>query len=283
MPDVRLHKSIWPTRSPIDSAMRPLLHIAQTDAYGDHSGTMPATGVSSDVGHVGRQIWPLISSVPLPLLFWVMLPLWMAWVFLSLFHDDSVAAAYTVENGVLQNVTVAGYLLATVLFAHAGLQTPSHSPLRRWSLLLLAVGSAFVALEEVNWGQSVLHYSTPAFLEEANLQQEVSLHNLELPGPLAGRHWSNEILWVLTVLGGIVLPMLLLTNASVRRLVHNHGLPVPPWVVQGYCFAAAIIPKDGDLLGRLSRDNIPSELREVTVAVAVAIWAWGAWRVSRSS
>jgi hypothetical protein len=207
----------------------------------------------------------------------------MACVFFSLFYDDTVAAAYTVENGALQNVTVAGYLFATVLFAYAWLQTPSHFPLRRWSLLLLAVGSAFVALEEVNWGQSFLHYSTPAFLEQANIQQEVSLHNLELPGPLAGRHWSNELLWLLTVLGGVVLPLLFLTSTSVRRVLRGYGLTVPPWVVQGYCFAAAIIPKDGDLLGRLSRDNIPSELREVTIAIAIAIWAWGAWRAARSN
>jgi hypothetical protein len=206
----------------------------------------------------------------------------MAWVFFSLLYDDAVAAAFTIENGALQNVTVAGYLLATALFAHAYFQTSSHSPLRRWCLLLLAAGSAFVALEEVNWGQSVLHYSTPSFLEQANIQQEVSLHNLELPGPLAGRHWSNEVLWLLTVLGGIVLPMLLLTSTSVRRVVRGHGLPVPPWVTQAYCFAAAVIPKDGDFLGRLSRDNIPSELREVTVAIAIAIWAWGVWRAMTS-
>ena len=35
-----------------------------------------------------------------------------------------------------------------------------------------------------------------------------------------------------------------------------------------------MIPRDGVMLGRLSRDNIPSELREVTIAVAMLIWAW---------
>ena len=243
---------------------------------------MRLTGTSSAVGHAGRQTWPLVGPAPLPLFFWAILPCWLAWVFSSLFYDDTVAAAYTVENGALQNVTVAGYLLAAALFAHACFQTSSHLPLRRWSLLLLAAGSAFVALEEVNWGQSFLHYPTPAILEQANLQQEVSLHNLELPGSLAGRHWSNELLWLLTVLGGIILPVLLLASTFVRRVVRDHGLPVPPWVTQAYCFAAAVIPKDGDLLGRLSRDNIPSELREVTVAIAITIWAWGVWRAMTS-
>lgn len=237
---------------------------------------------TSDLAHVVRTEQPLVQKAPLALLFWVTLPLWMGWVTFSLYYDDTRAAAYTVENGMLQNVTVAGYLIAAAFFARTWQHTSSHFPMRRWSLILLAVGSALVALEEVNWGQSFLHYSTPAILERTNIQQEVSLHNLELPGPFAGRHWSNEILWLLTVLGGIVLPILLLTSASLRRFLSSHAFPVPPWVVQAYFFGASIIPKDGSLLGQLSRDNIPSELREVTVAVAIAIWAWAACRSVKS-
>ena len=113
-------------------------------------------------------------------------------------------------------------------------------------------------------------------LARTNIQQEVSLHNLELPG-LPGRHWSNDLLWGLSLVGGVIVPILLLGSTIVRRLSLITEIPLPPWISQGYFLAAAFIPRDGDMLGRLSRDNSPSELREVTIAFTMLIWAWAFW------
>jgi hypothetical protein len=211
---------------------------------------------------------------------WLVLALWMTWVTWSLTINDRLAARLTLENGLLQDLTVLCYAAAAILLFR--LVLPALSPnavsnVRRWWLLTLTLGCLGVAGEEINWGQSVLPYETPEFLARTNIQQEVSLHNLELPG-LPGRHWSNDVLWGVSLLGGIVIPIFLSVSRQFRRLIWIAEIPLPPWISQGYFLAAAVIPRDGNMLGRLNRDNIPSELREVTIALAMLIWAWAVWR-----
>lgn len=211
---------------------------------------------------------------------WLVLALWVAWVMKSLILDDRLAASLTLENGLLQNITFLCYSAATIVFFRLALRAvcPHEPPgLQRWWFLILALGCLVVAGEEINWGQSLIRYETPDFLASANIQQEVSLHNIELPG-LTGRHWSNVVLWGISLVGGVMIPISLLASTQIRRLAWVAEIPVPPWVSQGYFLAAALIPRDGDMLGRLSRDNIPSELREVTIAMAMLIWAWVFWR-----
>ena len=226
------------------------------------------------------ELLPAVFPIRLRRAFWLALALWVVWGTWSLTMNDSLAARLTLENGLLQDLTVLCYTAAALLLFSLAL--PALSPnalpgLRRWWLLILAFGCFGVAGEEINWGQSVVQYKTPEFLAHTNIQQEVSLHNIELPG-LPGRHWSNDVLLGISVLGGIVLPISLLASAQFRRLMWITEIPLPPWISQGYFLAAALIPRDGDMLGRLSRDNIPSELRELTIAAAMLIWAWSFWR-----
>ena len=207
---------------------------------------------------------------------WLVLALWMAWIMKSLILDDRLAARFTLENGLLQNITVLCYGAAAIIFLKAvlpALRSHELQGLQRWWLLILVLGCFMVAGEEINWGQNLIHYKTPDFLASTNIQHEINLHNVELPG-LPGRHWSNVALWAISLLGGIVVPISLLASTQLRRLTWIAEIPVPPWVSQGYFLAAALIPLDGHMLGRLSRDNVPSELREVTIAMAMLIWAW---------
>ncbi|MGH7232203.1 MAG: hypothetical protein ACREJU_12705 [Nitrospiraceae bacterium] len=224
---------------------------------------------------------PDVSPVWFRATLWLLLPFWMLWVGISLFYDDTLASALTVENGLLQNLTVLCYGFAGIVLLCLSIPRLVLHPasgFQRWWLLILAVGCVFVAGEEMNWGQTFLHYATPSWLEGANIQQEFSVHNLSLPGSLSGKHWANEILWWMAVSGGAVLPLALAFSERFRRLTWVLKLPIPPWTAQMYWLAAAVIPRDGFLLGRLTRDNIPSELREITIAVAVAVWAWTLWR-----
>ena len=233
--------------------------------------------------HAVPRAHELVPTVVPPRLrtgLWLVLALWMTWVTWSLTIHDGLAARLTLENGLLQDLTVLCYVAAAILFFRLVMPALSLNAvpnLRRWWLLTLALGCLGVAGEEINWGQSVLPYETPEFLARTNIQQEVSLHNLELPG-LPGRHWSNDVLWGISLLGGVVIPISLSVSTQFRRLIWIAEIPLPPWISQSYLLAAAVIPRDGNMLGRLSRDNIPSELREITIALAMLIWAWAVWR-----
>jgi hypothetical protein len=232
------------------------------------------------IRHIGPENFPCsFEAVSRSLLV-----LWASWVSWSLIVDDRLAARLTLENGLLQDATVILYVIATFFFLGSLFRTVAggtRAGLTKWWFLLLSVGCIGVAGEEINWGQSVMPYATPDFLVRTNIQQEVSLHNIELPG-LGGRHWSNAALWAISLIGGVMLPLLLLFSSVARRLVVALDIPIPPWTSQAFFLVAALIPPDGTLLGRLSRDNIPSELREVTVACAMMIWGWAWWRQRRT-
>lgn len=243
------------------------------------STSRPIASTTLDVRHIGPENFPFIYET----VFRSLLVLWAAWISWSLIVDDRLAATLTIENGLLQDATVMLYVIATFFFLGSLIRTVAYGAgpsLTKWWFLVLSVGCVGVAGEEINWGQSVMPYATPDFLVRTNIQQEVSLHNIELPG-LGGRHWSNAVLWVISLIGGVVLPLLVLSR-SIRRFLLTLDIPIPPWTSQAFFFVAAIIPPDGILLGRLSRDNIPSELREVTVACAMMIWGWSWWRQRRS-
>jgi hypothetical protein len=69
-------------------------------------------------------------------------------------------------------------------------------------------------------------------------------------------------------LGGVV-PLLLFACAPFRRLVFALDVPLPPYWSQAVLFCAAWIP---EIEGRFIRNNVGSELREVTIAVAICVW-----------
>lgn len=255
-----------------------LRHALSRDWSASISRDVPSSDV--EVRHIGPRNFPRSLEVVLRCL----LLLWASWISWSLLRDDRLAAQLTLENGLLQDATVIFYVIATFFFLGSLSRTVTcgaQAGLTKWWFLLLSIGCLGVAGEEINWGQSVLPYATPDFLARTNIQQEVSLHNIELPG-FGGRHWSNAVLWVISLFGGIMLPLLLLLSRWARRLMVALDIPVPPWMSQAFFLVAAVIPPDGTLLGRLTRDNIPSELREVTVACAMMIWGWAWWRQRRT-
>lgn len=50
--------------------------------------------------------------------------------------------------------------------------------------LLLGLGLAFVSFEEVSWGQRIFAISTPEYFGKNNVQDELTIHNLEVFQPL---------------------------------------------------------------------------------------------------
>ncbi len=91
--------------------------------------------------------------------------------------------AFVREDGYIENIQ-------SLFFAFAGLGAAGLA--RRFfkasdklfgiSFSLLCAGLLFVAAEEVSWGQRVFGIETPAALAEANIQKELTVHNLKALG-----------------------------------------------------------------------------------------------------
>lgn len=198
---------------------------------------------------------------------------WFVAIAIGLATGAGWVERWTSENGVFETITVLAYLGGGIVTARAlwpslrgGFRAGDP---RRWFLLAAAAGCFLIAGEETDWGQTYLRYATPETFEHANIQSDLSLHNLALPDSFGVTRWAN---WVLTLmaagLGGVV-PILLFASAFFRRLVHALDVPLPPYWSQAVLFAAALIP---EIEGRFVRNNVGSELREVTIAVAIFVW-----------
>ena len=83
------------------------------------------------------------------------------------------------ETGIFEWIQFASYVLASILgFRTLGfLATPPRGA-RKFVILIFSIACAFIALEEISWGQHVFLWSTPNFLSTINLQNETNFHNL---------------------------------------------------------------------------------------------------------
>ena len=133
----------------------------------------------------------------------------------------SILAGLTVEDGVVEYLTAALFLVAAVAFAAASVVRAAR-PL--WALPL-AAACFLVAGEEVSWGQRLLGLGTPGALAELNVQGETNLHNIE------GVHGIVRLLAVLVLVTVFVLlPLAVRQSRAVGALARRLRFPVPPLV-----------------------------------------------------
>ena len=203
---------------------------------------------------------------------WVGAAVWFVAISIGLANGSSWVEYSTIENGIFETITVIAYLAGAYLAARAlwpSLRAGFRAgDLRRWFLLAVA-GCFLIAAEETDWGQTYLQYASPEAFEHANIQGDLSLHNLALPESFGVTRWANWVLRLMAAALGGVVPLLLFTCAPFRRLVYALDIPLPPWWSQAVLLSAALIP---EIEGRFRRDNVDSELREVAVSVAVLVW-----------
>ena len=216
-------------------------------------------------------IVPSIDSIVYRRFLWLLLCFWIIGVAISFIPGYEVwAIKFTRERGLFETLTVVFYLYAGMVslrLAIPFLKRNSPQGLTRWWLLGLLAGCFFIAGEEINWGQIYFNYDFifADFIRRGNYQNDFSLHNVALP--YIGGYWANDLSHVLAICGGVLLPLLIRFSVFFRRLMWVGGVLLPPWVSQAYFFVAAIIPPDNFI-----KSNMPSELREITIAFGVTIW-----------
>lgn len=209
---------------------------------------------------------------------WVvtLFPLLVTFGFFVALRTDSTrdgAQRLLSENQPVELATAAVFLGGAVVAAAAGRRAAAHESDRlvRWFFWIMAVAMAFVAFEEVAWGQWLIGFDTPEPLEELNRQGELTLHNI---GPLNGK---SELPRVVFGLGGLVG----IWMARFRRI-----RPIAPPAVLASWFVTVLAMATPDLLndirGVTSELSVVfdflSELLELLIAMALTIWAFLACR-----
>ena len=117
------------------------------------------------------------------------------------------------EYGSFVSWTMASCFLGWMLFKDRGIRKPG--------FVLLALGTFFLAVEEISWGQRILDLPSPTFFAEYNLQGETNLHNL---GVLP----KYSMIGFATFLWSILLPLLTRKWEWLRGWCDRLGIPIVP-------------------------------------------------------
>lgn len=138
----------------------------------------------------------------------------------------AAVATLLVEDGLYEWVGALACLAAGLLFLHAWCSSAAR---RNTWLLLLGLFMLGLCGEEVSWGQRLFGFQTPTWFAEHNLQQELTIHNLDVLGRTnnAWTTYGTDLLQMYL----LALPLLLAAFPTLGRFVRRSGLPVPALAV----------------------------------------------------
>ena len=139
------------------------------------------------------------------------------------------------EDGVVEWSQFILLVLLVALYAHIALLLWRAD--RRWLAALYglaAIGSLFIAGEEISWGQRVLGFATPEGLEEVNDQGETNVHNIGIVVKVF------NLVVVAICVAAVVAPILRWTGWRERaRSVADYALIPPLALIPAFLFPFA--------------------------------------------
>lgn len=154
---------------------------------------------------------------------------------LIVYYADPVTWARLVaEDHIGEFASAIAMLLACALFSIIFLRASS----RNGWYGLLALGTFFIGMEEISWGQRLADIATPEAFSKVNSQRELTLHNI--PGVEPGRRMYLFTSF-LFLSYGVVLPILSGLSAGIRSLLDRFRLPVPRVHLAPIFFATAYL------------------------------------------
>ncbi len=179
----------------------------------------------------------------------------------------------TDENGIVENVTMAFFAIASILSLYYAFQAKGAI---RYYLFLWALLSFVFCGEEISWGQHWLGFETPEMLS-SNVQSEANLHNLPWLTPKVVKNPNDIISSQGAFYAGfttyfLLLPLFALwrpTASILKRFrfpAPNTPLLIAIWIPVGFSFLLAIVTQT-----RAIRDAL-TETRELYFAVSILLY-----------
>lgn len=141
---------------------------------------------------------------------------------------------YGDEDGIIEYLTFFSFLIASFFYYLSYRKNKSIFLLSLSLLMFLACG------EEISWGQRIIGYGTPDFINRNNVQHEFNIHNIEV---FNGHNWDGtkkngisrlleiNFLFKLFCLFYIsFLPLLSSLFPGVKSFFLKLKIPIPPFV-----------------------------------------------------
>lgn len=148
--------------------------------------------------------------------------------YVLVFTNVPLFERYTVEDGVVEWLTVIGLLLAAgTCFIRAIQLRKYRSGLFILGCVLLGLVLFFGAGEEISWGQRIFGIESSEYFKEHNTQGETNLHNLIVDGVRVNRWVFSFLLTALLAFYVIIMPLLYRSKKWMQRFVTYFGIPLP--------------------------------------------------------
>lgn len=99
-------------------------------------------------------------------------------MFITIEYSESLYTYLLAEDGLLEWIQFGSFFVASVIGVITAIKARKNK-LYFALFTLFSICCAFIALDEISWGQRIFNLSTPEFFLERNLQLETNIHNLD--------------------------------------------------------------------------------------------------------
>ena len=148
--------------------------------------------------------------------------------FVLFFTNRDLFMQYTVEDGLVEWLTVFGLLLgAGLCFIRFVKLLHKRSAIFLALTFLLGLMLFIVAGEEVSWGQRLFGIQSPEFFKEHNTQSETNFHNMVLDGVKV-----NKVIFTFGLIAALgifllIVPYAYRRNKTFQQWVDSWGILIP--------------------------------------------------------
>ncbi len=159
----------------------------------------------------------------------------IGFVFVSLREETLMAICH--EDGAVEWGQVVFLLLssiASILFFVKNIKKYP-SPWKYFSLVF-GIFCFWVLLEEISYGQRIFHIHSPYYFERYNVHREINIHNL-----LYFDSATEKLSVALILVWGILLPIILYFNKSLRNFFKDRGILAPPIISSIGCIVGVAL------------------------------------------
>lgn len=138
------------------------------------------------------------------------------------------------EDGIFEYLSFFSFIFASFLYFK------SYKKNKNIYLLLFSLLMFVAAGEEISWGQRIIGFETPEFIEKNNVQKEFNLHNIEI---FNARHANGEskkgisrllevnfLFKLFCITYCFILPLSTTLIPKINTFISNIHLPIPPLI-----------------------------------------------------
>ncbi len=223
-----------------------------------------------------------ISNSRRSVLTWSVLALLMWAVILALFFFSRDGYIWLgTEDKFGENMTSVFYFGAGFLLILRSIRQTRRRETTVWREtlpVLLGLFFIFVGGEEISWGQRLLGIETPEAIRQANVQGEMTLHNLSIfdrGGAILNQHTALN---AFVLLMGILLPLAHWKLGWVRKIADKFNFPVIPLACVMWFFLGLL---NGQTIAKMDPHWAHAEVKELVFSVGFFLFGVSWFRHGR--